>query len=178
MSNLSEDLLTLTTAPDDSAAQGNPVEISDLVNNAVDYYKGAAVQKGISLSSRLPAEALPLIEGNEAMLQKALNILVDNAVCYTPAGGHITVEASLQSRNVIIAVQDDGPGVAPEHQSRIFDRFYRADKNRTDRAHSGLGLSIAKKVVNDHGGELTYKTAKTHGSVFSIILPCLHVRKA
>lgn len=82
VSNLSEDLLTLTTTPDDSTAQGNPVEISDLVNNAVDYYKGAAVQKGISLSSMLPAEALPLIEGNEAMLQKALNILVDNAVCY------------------------------------------------------------------------------------------------
>lgn len=97
VSNLSEDLLTLTTAPDDSAAQGNPVEISDLVNNAVDYYKGTAVQKGISLSSRLPAEALPLIEGNESMLQKALNILVDNAVCYTPAGGHITVEASFLS---------------------------------------------------------------------------------
>ena len=96
---------------------------------------------------------------------------------YTPAGGHITVEASLQSRNVIIAVLDDGPGVAPEHQSRIFDRFYRADKNRTDRAHSGLGLSIAKKVVNDHGGKLTYKTAMPHGSVFSIILPCLPGRK-
>ena len=148
------------------------------MNNAVDYYKGAAVQKGISLSSRLPAEALPLIEGNEAMLQKALNILVDNAVCYTPVGGHITVEASLQSRNVIIAVRDEGPGVALEHQSRIFDRFYRADKNRTDRAHSGLGLSIARKVVNDHGGELVYKTANLHGSVFTITLPFFHVCKA
>ena len=111
------------------------------------------------------------------MLQKALNILVDNAVCYTPAGGHVTVEASLQSRNVIIAVQDDGPGVAPEHQSRIFDRFYRADKNRTDRTHSGLGLSVAKKVIDDHGGELTYKAATPHGSVLSIILPCLHIQK-
>ena len=146
------------------------------MNNAVDYYRGAAVQKGISLSSSLPAEALTLIEDNEAMLQKALNILVDNAVCYTPTGGHITVEASLQSRNVIIAVQDDGPGVAPEHQSRIFDRFYRADKNRTDRAHSGLGLSIAKKVIADHGGELTYITVTPHGSVFIISLPCLHTQ--
>ena len=91
--------------------------------------------------------------------------MVDNAVCYTPARDHITVEATLQSRNVIIAVQDDGPGVAPEHQSRIFDRFYKANKTRTDRTHSGLGLSIAKKVISDHGGELTYKTAKPHGSV-------------
>ena len=85
---------------------------------------------------------------------------------------------SPQISEVLIEVRDDGPGVAPEHQSHIFDRFYRADKNRTDRAHSGLGLSIAKKVVNDHGGELTYKTATPHGSIFSITLPCLHVRKA
>lgn len=178
VSNLSEDLLTLTTAPDESTMQGNPVEISDLVNNAVDYYKGAAAQKGITLSTDLSSESLPLVEGNEAMLQRALNILVDNAVCYTPAGGHIMVEASLQSRNIIITVQDDGPGVAPEHQSCIFDRFYRADKSRTDRAHSGLGLSIAKKVITDHGGELVYKAAKPHGSVFSIVLPCFHARKA
>lgn len=175
---LSEDLLTLTTAPDNSTIQGNPVEISDLVNNAVDYYKGAAAQKGITLSASFLSESLPLIEGNEAMLQRALNILVDNAVCYTPAGGHIMVEALLQSRNIIIAVQDDGPGVAPEHQSRVFDRFYRADKSRTDRAHSGLGLSIAKKVIDDHGGELMYKAAKPHGSIFTITLPCLRVRKA
>jgi len=177
VSNLSEDLLTLTTAPDDNATQGNPVEISDLVNNAVEYYKGAAAQKEIALSSSLPAEPLPMIEGNEAMLQRTLNILIDNAVCYTPAGGHIAVEVSLQAKKVTIAVRDDGPGIAPEHQARIFDRFYRVDKNRTDRAHSGLGLSIAKKVVDDHGGELTYKTATPHGSVFTITLPCLHIRK-
>ena len=113
VSNLSEDLLTLTTAPDDSASRGNPVEISDLVNNAVDYYKGAAAQKEIALSSSLPAEPLPLIEGNEAMLQRVLSILIDNAVCYTPAGGHISVEVSIQGKRVTIAIQDDGPGIAP-----------------------------------------------------------------
>ena len=178
VSNLSEDLLTLTTAPDESAIQGNPVEVSSLVDNAIDYYKAAATQKEIALSSSLPAEPLPLIEGNEAMLQRALNILIDNAVCYTPAGGHIAVEVSLQAKKVTIAVRDDGPGIAPEHQARIFDRFYRVDKNRTDRAHSGLGLSIAKKVIDDHGGELRYNTAMPHGSVFTIALPCLNVRKA
>ena len=177
VSNLSEDLLTLTTAPDDNATQGNPVEVSSLVDNATEYYKVAATQKEIALSSSLPAVPLPLIEGNEAMLQRALNILIENAVCYTPTGGHITVEVSLQAKKVTIAVRDDGPGIAPEHQSRIFDRFYRVDKNRTDRAHSGLGLSIAKKVVNDHGGELTYKTATPHGSIFFITLVCLSDRK-
>lgn len=173
---LSEDLLTLTTAPDESAIQGNPVEASGLVHNAIDYYKGAAAQKEITLSSSLPAEPLPLIEGNEAMLQRALNILIDNAICYTPAGGHIAVEVSLQAKKVTIAVRDDGPGIAPEHQARIFDRFYRVDKNRTDRAHSGLGLSIAKKVIDDHGGELTYKTASPHGYILSITLSCFCVQ--
>ena len=177
VSNLSEDLLTLTTAPDDNATQGNPVEISDLVNNAVEYYKGAAAQKEISLSSSLPAEPLPLIEGNEAMLQRALNILIDNAICYTPAGGHIAVDVSLQAKKVTIAVRDDGPGIPFEHQSRIFDRFYQVDKSRTERAHSGLGLSIAKKVVTDHAGQLIYKEATPNGSIFIMILPCLHISK-
>ena len=144
--------------------------------NIVDYYKGAAAQKEITLSSSLPAEPFPLIEGNEAMLQRALNILIDNAICYTPAGGHIAVEVSLQAKKVTIAVRDDGPGIAPEHQARIFDRFYRVDKNRTDRAHSGLGLSIAKKVIDDHGGELTYKTASPHGYILSITLSCFCVQ--
>lgn len=171
----SKGYIFLSRLPHPYPAQPKQVPIPP-VFRTVDYYKGAAVQKGISLSSRLPAEALPQIEGNETMLQKALNILVDNAVCYTPAGGHIWVEVSLQYRNVIIVVQDDSPGIVPEHQSRIFDRFYMADKNRTDRAHSGLGLSIAKKVIDDHGGELAYKTAKPQGSLFFISLPCLRVR--
>ena len=177
VSNLSEDLLTLTTAPDDNATQGNPVEISDSVNTAVEYYKGAAAQKEIALSSSLPAEPLPLIEGNEAMLQRALNILIDNAICYTPAGGHIAVDVSLQAKKVTIAVRDDGPGIPLEHQSRIFDRFYQVDKSRTERAHSGLGLSIAKKVVTDHAGQLIYKEATPNGSIFIMILPCLHISK-
>lgn len=174
---LAEDLLSLTTTLDHGAIEGNPVEIPDLVNHTVDYFKGAAEQKGIELTTRIPAQTLPLIEGDETMLQRALSVLVDNAICYTPAGGHIDVEVSLQARKVIIAVQDNGPGIAPEHQSRIFDRFYRVDKSRTERAHNGLGLSIAKKVVTDHGGQLIYKAAKPNGSIFCMILPCLHISK-
>ena len=174
---LAEDLLSLTTTLDHGAIEGNPVEIPDLVNHTVDYFKGAAEQKGIEPTTRIPAQTLPLIEGDETMLQRALSVLVDNAICYTPAGGHIDVEVSLQARKVTIAVQDNGPGIAPEHQSHIFDRFYRIDKSRTERAHSGLGLSIAKKVVTDHGGQLIYNAAKPNGSIFCMILPCLRISK-
>lgn len=101
------------------------------------------------------------------MLKMALNILIDNAICYTPARSHIAVKVSLQAKRVMIAVRDDSLGIAPpEYKSFIFVRFYRADNNSTDSAHNGLDLSIAKKMVNNHGGELTYKTAERHGSMF------------
>ena len=177
MGKLAEDLLSLTTATDHGTVEGNPVEITDLVNATVDYFRNAAVQKGIELTTSIPSQTLPLIEGNEAMLQRALSVLVDNAICYTPAGGHVDVEVSLQTRKVTIAVRDDGPGIAPEHQSRVFDRFYRVDRSRTERAHNGLGLSIAKKILTDHDGQLIYKSAKPNGSVFCMILPRLHISK-
>jgi len=174
---LSEDLLSLTTAPDHGAIKGNPVEITDLIENTIDYFRSAAAQKGVELTKEIPAQTLPLIEGSATMLQRALNVLVDNAICYTPPGGHIKVVVSLQYKKIAISVQDDGPGIPPEHQSRVFDRFYRVDKSRTERAHSGLGLSIAKKVVTDHGGQLIYKAVKPTGSIFCMILPCLHISK-
>ena len=177
MGKLAEDLLSLTTALDPKTIEGNPVEIPSLVNTTVDYFKSAATQKGIELTTSIPAQTLPLIEGNETMLQRALSVLVDNAICYTPKGGHVEVEVSLQARKVSIAVRDDGPGIAPEHQSRIFDRFYRAEKSRTERAHSGLGLSIAKKVITDHGGQIIYESVSPSGSVFNIILPFLRISK-
>lgn len=174
---LSEDLLALTAVPDQNTMAGNPVEVFDLMHNAINYHESAAKQKDIELTMKLPVEPLPLIEGNELMLQRALNVLVDNAICYTSAGGHVTLTVALKSKNITIAVQDDGPGIAPEHQLRIFDRFYRVDKNRTDRAHSGLGLSIAKQAIINHGGRLTYKEAKPHGSIFYMTLPCLNITR-
>ena len=170
MSKLSEDLLILTAAPNRRAFEGNPVEADGLLRSAIDYYAAAAKQKEITLTLDSPA-ALPLLEGSEAMLQRALNVLIDNAICYTPRGGHVTASAVLQSRSILISVQDDGPGIAPEHRLRVFDRFYRVDQSRTDRAHSGLGLSIAKQIAANHGGQLIYKPAKPHGSIFCLILP-------
>ena len=175
ISKLSDDLLVLTAVPNKKALEGNPIEIDELIRNAIDYYSAAANQKGIELSLSIPTVSLPLLEGNEAMLQRALNALIDNAICYTPQGGHVKVAASLQSRNVLISIQDDGPGISLEHQPRIFDRFYRVDQSRTDRMHSGLGLSLAKQIITSHGGRLTYKTARPHGSVFCMILPIPHV---
>lgn len=105
------------------------------------------------------------------MLQRAINVLVDNAICYTQAGGHVKVFAQRQGHEVALIVEDDGPGIAPEHQDRIFERFYRVEKSRTDRAHSGLGLSVACSIAASHGGKIIYSSVKPHGSRFCIVLP-------
>lgn len=175
MGRLSEDLLLLTATPNRTAMEGNPVEINELIRNAVEYHAAAAGQKGLQLSAEFPEVLLPLVEGNEAMLLRALNVLIDNAICYTPSGGHVNVSAKLRAREIAVMVEDDGPGVEPEHRERIFERFYRVDQSRTDRAHSGLGLSVARSIVESHGGKLTYAPVKPHGSRFCMILP--NIRK-
>ena len=173
MSKLSEDLLLLTAAPE-GMAKGNPIEPGTLLHRAVQCHAAPAAQKGVQLSAAPPEEALPLIEGNEAMLQRAVNALVDNAVCYTPAGGHVKLCAARLGREVALIVEDDGPGIAPEHRERIFERFYRVEKSRTDRAHSGLGLSVACSIAASHGGKVTYTPVQPHGSRFCIALPCAY----
>lgn len=170
MGRLSDDLLLLTAAPERTAG-GSPVEAGALIRSAAECYAAAAAQKGVGLSAVRPKEALPLVEGNEAMLQRAVNILVDNAVCYTPAGGHVRIIAERKGREVVLSVEDDGPGIAPEHRKRIFERFYRTEKSRTDRLHSGLGLSVARSIAASHGGSVTYTPVEPHGSRFRIILP-------
>ena len=81
-----------------------------MIQRTVECHAAAAAQKGVQLRAARPEGTLPLVEGSEAMLQRAVNVLVDNAVCYTPAGGHIKVFAQRQGRNVALIVEDDGPG--------------------------------------------------------------------
>ncbi len=173
MGKLTQDLLILTAAPNGKRGKGDPVESGALILRAFDQHSAAAAQKGVKLSLPNPPAPLPLLEGNELMLQRALNVLIDNAICYTPSGGHVTVAVSMHSRTIEISVQDDGPGIAPEHRPHIYERFYRSDKSRTDRAHSGLGLSIARQIIVNHGGQLTYSPVKPHGSRFTMILPLI-----
>jgi signal transduction histidine kinase len=96
---------------------------------------------------------------------------VDNAICYIQEGGHVTISAARAARRIEISVEDDGPGIAPEHRTHIFERFYRIDQSRSDRRHSGLGLSIAREIAELHGGGLSFSPATPRGSRFEISLP-------
>ena len=109
--------------------------------------------------------------GYESLLPHVWTNLIGNAVKFSPKGGEIRIKMMRTEGAVVFTIEDDGPGIAPEHRERIFERFYRIEKSRTDRAHSGLGLSVARSIAASHGGKVTYDPVKPHGSRFSIVLP-------
>lgn len=105
-------------------------------------------------------------------LQRLLTILLDNAVRYTQPGGSVYLRVGLQDACVLFAVQDTGIGVAPEHQPRIFDRFYRVDRMRGSASRgSGLGLALAKWIAEKHGANLSVESSVGKGSTFEFPLP-------
>ena len=122
------------------------------------------------LIATLP-DALPMT-GDSAKLEQVLYNLVENAVKYSPEGGHIEIAALREGRNAVITVTDDGPGIPAEDLPHIFDRFYRVDKARSrDTGGTGLGLSIVRQIVTLHQGTVTVDSVEGQGSVFRVELP-------
>jgi signal transduction histidine kinase len=114
-----------------------------------------------------------MVLGDNQGLLRLLSILIENATKYTPPGGAVTLSAARKQGRIVFSVIDTGVGIAPEHQSRIFDRFYRATpQNEAMRTGSGLGLSLAKWIAERHGTELTVQSKPGNGSRFSFSLEC------
>jgi signal transduction histidine kinase len=107
-------------------------------------------------------------------LQRLLTILLDNAVRYTQPGGSVYLRVGRQDDRVLFTVQDTGIGIAPEHQPRVFDRFYRVDRTRGSTSRgSGLGLALAKWIAEKHGTVLLVESSVGQGSSFGFALPLL-----
>ena len=105
-------------------------------------------------------------------LAQALGNLLDNAAKFSPPGAAIDVQAEVRQSDVVISVRDRGPGISPEHWSRVFERFYKVDRARPREAGGfGLGLAITKHLVHVLGGRIWTETARDGGQVFFIALP-------
>ena len=105
-------------------------------------------------------------------MSRLLNILLDNAVKYTPSAGNIELALETKNGNAVIAVRDTGIGISDEDQSRIFERFYRADKARSrELGGAGLGLAIAQWIVEQHRGRVIVQSTPGKGSAFLVELP-------
>jgi len=146
--------------------------LDELASDCVQSLRSLAAAKSISLSIHSPSE-LPFV-ADESLIRRMLLNLLDNAIKYTPTGGTVTVTTSELPDSAAIVVADNGPGIPAELQSRIFERFFRADQART-RSNSGtgagLGLSIAKWIAEAHHGSLELTRSDAAGSVFTVPLP-------
>jgi signal transduction histidine kinase len=166
------DMTTLTQAESGGLEmQLQPIEPANLIEYVRRTYEPIASQKGIEINVDL-GENLPLINVDEGRMIQVLKNLVDNALRYTPAGGTIRISADM-SEDVQIRVSDSGNGIDPEDLPFVFDRFYRADKNRTGNAGKmGLGLAICRALVEAQGGSITVESGGIQtGTTFTISLP-------
>jgi signal transduction histidine kinase len=139
-----------------------------LVRESVELAAPAAAAGGLELSLDVAA-ATPRILADRHHLLQVLGNLIDNAVKFTPAGGHITVGVEAAGDEVIFSVRDDGPGIAAEDLPHLFEPFWQA--RRRTFSGAGLGLAIARGIVEAHGGRITVESSPGRGSTFRFTIP-------
>jgi signal transduction histidine kinase len=149
------------------------VPLAELVTETVDGLQIHAQARNVDLHATIQ-ETLPPLALDGPRIQRVLVNLIENALQHTPPGGEIDVSVTRTDGKVELHVADTGEGIPPEHQPRVFDRFYRGDKSRTrgaDGAHAGLGLAIARGIVEAHRGSITVASETGQGTRFVIQLP-------
>jgi signal transduction histidine kinase len=145
--------------------------LQPLVDDLISEIDMALPGRGVRFRNDVPAD-LPDLSADRERVHQVLFNLVDNAVRFTPAGGSVTVSARLRNGSVEVEVSDTGAGIPPEHLPRLFERFYRADPARArGDGGTGIGLAIARSVVEAHGGHIGAKSEPGRGSVFTFDLP-------
>ncbi len=170
LNRLIEDLRTLSLADAGQLSlQRRIVQPGDLLEHAAIAYLPQAEERGIHLS--VTADATAAISVDPDRLVQVIGNLVGNALRHTPDGGRVELAAALAGPRVVLSVTDNGPGVPGDDLPHIFERFYRGDKARVDDGSSGLGLAIARSLVEAHGGQIGVENVATGGARFTVALP-------
>jgi two-component system phosphate regulon sensor histidine kinase PhoR len=151
-----------------------PVALAEFIEPCLETARLRAGSKGVSLEVECPPN-FPPIRGDAHRLREVLQNLLDNALQYTPSGGHVRLTAVARNGAAILTVADTGIGIPQLDQEKIFERFYRVDAARSREAGgTGLGLAIAKHIVEAHGGRLWVESAVGQGSKFHFSIPLVH----
>ncbi|MEX2113636.1 MAG: HAMP domain-containing sensor histidine kinase [Pirellulales bacterium] len=151
-----------------------PIAIDKLVDRCIDMFRGAAEERGISLSEVAPQDVYVL--GNADRLRQVVNNLIDNSIKFTPPGGRVSVvlHSDFIANQLTMTVTDNGKGITPDDLPHVFERFYRGDKSRQreELTHgNGLGLSICQSIVHAHGGTMRVESETGRGATFTVTLP-------
>jgi signal transduction histidine kinase len=150
-----------------------PLDLGHLAGQAIDAFHPPAEARGVELSLA-PADSIPLVRADRQRVQQVLDNLLSNALRYTPDGGRITVGLARENESIRVTVTDTGPGIPVEVLPNVFERFYRADQSRerlSDGGGSGLGLAVARSIIEAHGGRIDVKSLPGEGATFWFSLP-------
>jgi two-component system OmpR family sensor kinase len=174
MTELMDALLTLARADEGRAdLHKESVDLREILEEAGETGELLAEHAGVGIEIRMPPEPVVAPVDRSRVRQLALN-LIENAVKYTPRGGHVLVELGAHDGRVVLTVADTGIGIAPGDLPHVFDRFWRADSARTrtsERAGTGLGLAICKWIAEAHGGTIEVQSRPGRGTTFTVGLP-------
>jgi len=145
--------------------------LNELLDEAAHVVQPTAEAKNITLNVELSPMYLGVLADRDMLLQAAINLL-SNAIKYTASGGRVTIRSRMEAEEVTFEVSDTGVGLSPEDCQRVFEKFYRVNKDKHMASGTGLGLPLAKHIVEDvHGGRLTLESVLGQGSTFSVTLP-------
>lgn len=172
MSKLVRDMLLLASSDADKwTIQKNDVNVDTLLITLYESYEPVCIQKSIILKLDISEESYPVLYTDQERLFQILSIYLDNAVYYSPESSTIEIQAKQTAKELTFYVVDHGCGIAEEDKPFVFNRFYCADKSRTDKSHFGLGLSIAKELSKILGGKIGFEDTVGGGATFYLTMP-------
>jgi signal transduction histidine kinase len=171
MSKLVDDLLFLARADSQQLTlEIKQFSLDTALRGVIESFRPLAETSGILLESSLDSEIT--YSGDAFRIKQLLVILLDNALKYTPSGGQVTLGLQNWDTFVEITVSDNGEGIEPEHLAKIFERFYRVDKARSQQKEgTGLGLAIGDWIIQSHHGQVKVSSSPGEGTTFVISLP-------
>jgi len=170
LSSLVDSLLAVARGGQNGAVTYDELDLGAVVEGSAVSMRSLAAERGVALDISATPELR--VRGSREQLRQLVVILVDNALRYTGDGGRVAVDVAARDGSAVLAVTDTGIGIPAEALSHVFERFYRADEARTrDSGGAGLGLAIAEKLVEEHGGRIGAESTPGEGSTFTVTLP-------
>jgi len=150
-----------------------PISLLDIAVSRMEEIRPQAEAKGVKMELQVKGD-IPMTVGDEERIGQVITNLLSNAVKFTPPGGTVTVRLTPHEKMLLTEVIDTGPGIPPEQRDKIFDKFYQlSDVHTRQQGGSGLGLSIAKSIVEAHNGRIWVESEEGKGSNFKFLLPLI-----
>jgi PAS domain S-box-containing protein len=176
ITSLVNDLLDLSRLEAGFDTRRENVQVENVLMSALNTIEGQCKLSKLELSLDI-GKKLPVLRGNPVRIRQLFDNLLSNAVKYSPTGGKIDISLQAEDDQIIFRIADEGPGIPPTEQIRIFDKFYRASNIPDKVGGSGLGLAIVKSIVESHQGRIWVESIPNQGSTFFVVLPAYQPEK-